>query len=177
MKPYWLLALGAAACSLASSLDDLRGGGDPDGGGGTGAKDGGAGTGGAGGADGGGSGGNGGSGGSGGIDGGAGGASGASGAGGTNPWPDAADPCAGTVDCNGCCATSHAEGQQEFVATIKKCVCQDPSCSAPCSGFCSGGPISGECSSCVASQGVQTCIGQDCSSEACAGYTACVAGC
>ncbi|MBI3200196.1 MAG: hypothetical protein HYZ29_01560 [Myxococcales bacterium] len=170
MRPYLPLIFVASACSLTSSLDDLRGGADSGAGGadsGVGGTDSGAGgtT----------------------SGGGAAGASGSAGNGGTagmdgggtggNPWPDAADPCAAQANCNACCATSHSTGQQEFVATIKKCVCQDPSCSSPCSVYCTGGQISSDCSSCVTTQSVQTCIGQQCASAECKAYTSCVAGC
>jgi hypothetical protein len=172
MRPYAPLILVASACSLTSSLDDLRGaaGGTDSGIGGTGGPD--AGIGGA--AAGGGSGGASGSAGSGGIDGGAGTDGGGTGG---SPWPDAADPCAAQPNCSGCCATSHNAGQQEFVATIKKCVCQDPSCSSPCSVYCTGGQISTDCSSCVTTQSVQACIGKECASAECKAYTSCVAGC
>ena len=171
MRPYWLFALAAAACSLSSSLDDLRGGADSDGGSGVGGKDGGAGTGSAGGADGSATG---------GADGRAtGGTDGSAtgGTGGTNPWPDAADPCATAAKCTECCSTSHVEGQQQFNKTIAICVCGDPNCAQACSEFCGGGQISTECSACVSSQSVQACIGSTCSSAACSGYTSCVAGC
>ncbi|MBE7478845.1 MAG: hypothetical protein HS104_02490 [Polyangiaceae bacterium] len=79
-------------------------------------------------------------------------------------------------DCNACCATSHATGQQLFVTAIKKCVCQEPSCSQQCETYCTGGAISTGCSTCVASQSVQSCIAAECNAQ-CKVYTDCIAGC
>ncbi|MBK8994129.1 MAG: hypothetical protein IPM35_00045 [Myxococcales bacterium] len=91
-------------------------------------------------------------------------------------FPDASDPCVSQSDCNGCCATSHSTGQQLFVAAIKKCVCQEPSCSQQCETYCTGGQLSSECSTCIASQRVQSCITTECTG-ACKVYTDCIAGC
>jgi len=91
-------------------------------------------------------------------------------------FPDASDPCVSQANCNACCATSHGEGQQLFVAAIKKCVCQEPSCSSSCTEYCGGGQLTKDCSDCVSSQLVQACIAKECHDQ-CKVYTDCVSGC
>lgn len=165
-----LAVLVPLACSLTSSLDDLGANAGQDAG--TDQSASGGGSGGSGGTDGGGSGGS-----TGGTGGGVGGfPTGGNGGSGGGGFPDASDPCVSQPDCNACCATSHAEGQQAFVAAIKKCVCQEPSCSQQCETYCTGGAISTDCSTCVASQSVQSCIAAECNAD-CKVYTDCIAGC
>ena len=158
--------LAAYACTLTSSLDELEGQTVRDAGF-DGGKDGSGGAGGIGGT--------GATGGQGGKDSPGGGTGGKDGSGSDG----ALDPCALSDQCPTCCVDTHQVGAQGQLNAIKACVCADTGfCSADCSAYCVGGTLDSQCSGCIGTAEVQTCLAEKCKlAPECETYTSCVADC